>query len=176
MNDSVKTKKGTDLPLMKLKGKDYMMVAYRMIWFNEEVTRSKISTEFLLINDEQTICKAVVQILNEEGNVIKEATGTKRETRKDFPDHSEKAETGAIGRAITALGYGTAYALADLDEGDRIIDAPLAYQKPVQKVADKPQVESKTEQAPQTTSGSSFLKPKTAETTNQVSTGTKWSS
>ena len=32
---TVQTPKGTVLPLTNLKGKDYLMVAYRIQWFNE---------------------------------------------------------------------------------------------------------------------------------------------
>jgi hypothetical protein len=55
------------------------------------------------------------------------ATGTKTEYSERFLDFVEKAETGAIGRALAIAGYGTE-AAADLDEGldkDRIADAPV---------------------------------------------------
>src|SRR5205823_12336174 len=52
------------------------------------------------------------------------ATGTKSECAASFPDYIEKAETGAIGRALAALGYGTQFA-PDLDEQHRIVDAPV---------------------------------------------------
>src|SRR6266704_618464 len=52
------------------------------------------------------------------------ATGTKSETAASFPDFIEKAETGAIGRALAALGYGTQFA-PELDEEHRIVDAPV---------------------------------------------------
>ena len=48
----------------------------------------------------------------------------KTEHVKHFADFMEKSITGALGRALSQLGYGTAYALADLDEGVRIVDAP----------------------------------------------------
>lgn len=125
-----KSSKGTELPLMKLKGKDYMLVAHRILWFNDDVNSFSIHTEFPVLTDEQTVARATICIYNENGAIIKSATATKRETKKDFNDHTEKAETGAIGRAVTLLGFGTAFALADLDEGSRIIDAPLE-RKPV---------------------------------------------
>ncbi len=52
------------------------------------------------------------------------ATGTKSEKAASFPDFIEKAETGAIGRALAALGYGTQFA-PDLDEAHRIVDSPV---------------------------------------------------
>lgn len=126
---TLKTPKGTELPLVNLKGKDYLQVAHRIQWFNEENPNFRIQTELLSVTDEQTIARTQVVILNEAGSIIKSATATKRETKKDFPDHTEKAETGSVGRALLMLGYGTQFALSDLDEGDRIVDSPMPTAK-----------------------------------------------
>lgn len=122
---TVQTKKGTILPLTNLKGKDYLMVAYRVLWFTEEVPLFHISTNFLALDDVQTIAQVTVVVLNEQGQAVRKAVGTKRETKLDFSDHTEKAETGALGRALIQLGYGTQYAIADLEEGTRLVDSPL---------------------------------------------------
>lgn len=141
--ESARTKSGIELPLMDLKGKAYMMVCYRLLWLNEDVVKFTISTEFPVLTDEQAVARATVHIYDEAGNLVKSSTATKRETKKDFPDFTEKAETGAIGRAVTLLGFGTQFALADLDEGSRIVDSPLAA--PVKAVS------VRTEQPPMTT-------------------------
>lgn len=135
---TVKTPKGTELPLIGLKGKDYLQVAHRLVWFNETAERFRVETDFLLITDEQTVARAKVTVFNAEGVEVKAATATKRETKKDFPDHTEKAETGAIGRALALMGYGTQFAIADLDEGDRLADSPVVNTK-----ASTPKVEVK---------------------------------
>lgn len=122
---TVKTSKGTELPLINLKGKDYLMVAYRLQWLTEDVPNYVIDTNFLVVNDEQTVCRALVQIFDKDGKLIRSASATKRETKKDFSDHTEKAETAAVGRALSMLGFGTQHALSDLDEGTRIVDSPL---------------------------------------------------
>lgn len=122
---TVSTPKGTQLPLIQLKGKDYLQVAHRLIWFNEVVPKFDINTQFLHLDDDQTVCKAVIVIRDDNNNIVRSATATKRETKKDFPDHTEKAETGSIGRCLAQLGFGTQFALADLDEGSRIVDAPV---------------------------------------------------
>lgn len=122
---TVTTPKGTSLPLANLKGKDYLMVAHRLQWFNETETNFRIETDFLLVNDDQTVARAVVTVFDKEGKEIKRASATKRETKKDFSDHTEKAETSAVGRALAMLGYGTQFAISDLDEGDRIVDSPV---------------------------------------------------
>lgn len=165
------TKKGTDIPLMNLKGKDYMMVAYRIQWFTEEVPSFKITTTFSTLTDEQTVAHATVQVLDPEGRVVREASGTKRETKKDFADHTEKAETAAIGRALIQLGFGTQFALSDMEEGMRLADSPLEAPKKATKEEKKveapkketvkteaPKQEAKQEEAPKAT-GSRF-KPK----------------
>lgn len=133
---TVSTAKGTLLPLLNLKGKDYLMVGYRLQWFNEMETNFEINTEFLLLTDEQTIVKATVSVRDPKSNfVTKKATATKRETKKDFSDHTEKAETSAIGRALAMMGYGTQFALSDLDEGTRLADSPLEDVKKNTKTA-----------------------------------------
>jgi hypothetical protein len=93
--------------------------------------------------------------MDKDGKVKKSATATKRETKKDFSDHTEKAETSAVGRALAMLGYGTQFALSDLDEGNRLADSPLS--------------DIKSESAPKA-KRSSFAKG-TANASTGVSTG-----
>ncbi|NJO65875.1 MAG: hypothetical protein HC836_49740, partial [Richelia sp. RM2_1_2] len=111
---TVRTPKGTLLPLTNLKGKDYLMTAYRLQWFVEENPMYHITTTFPILNDEETVAVCTIHVINDQGQVLRKAMGTKRENLKHFADHSEKAETGALGRALLQLGYGTQYALADL--------------------------------------------------------------
>lgn len=120
-----KTTKGTELPLANLKGKDYMLVAHRLQWFVEEVPSYHINETFLVLNAEETVAQVTINVLNEQGQAVKKVMATKRETKADFGDFTEKASTGALGRALAQLGYGTQFAQQDLDEGDRIVDAPL---------------------------------------------------
>lgn len=119
MSNTTTTPKGTKLPLMSLKGKPYLQVAHRLIWFREEEPQSGIETAPLAMSEEYAVFQA--KILR-DGKTV--AMATKRESKKDFPDFIEKAETGAIGRALALLGYGTQFATADLDEGDRLADSP----------------------------------------------------
>lgn len=134
MSKTFKTPKGTELPLLNLKGKDYLQVAHRLIWFREEHPDACIRTELLACTEDQTIAKAeihvrVVDKVSGETKFEQRSNGIKRETKKDFPDHTEKAETGAIGRALALMGYGTQFAL-ELDEGDRIVDSPIKATTP----------------------------------------------
>lgn len=126
---TVKTAKGTELPLTNLKGKDYLMVAYRLQWLTEETPNYVIDTQVETKDAESVTVKAVVTILKEDGRVAKSASARKSESKRDFPDFLEKAETGAVGRALAMLGFGTQHAVADLDEGTRIVDSPLVNVK-----------------------------------------------
>ena len=45
MHKTFKTPKGTELPLLDLRGKDYLMVAHRLVWFREEHSDWTIETE-----------------------------------------------------------------------------------------------------------------------------------
>lgn len=129
MLKTFKTSKGTELPLASLKGKDYLLIAHRLLWLAEEVESYEIQTELLVLTDEQTVARATVTLFDKGGLVLRKATATKRETKKDFSDHTEKAETGAMGRALAMLGFGTQFAQQDLEEGDRLADAPLEGKK-----------------------------------------------
>lgn len=118
---TVQTPSGKILPLMNLKGKDYLAVAYRLVWYREIFPKGRITTEAVQMTQEYAVFRA--SIFDESGNLL--ATATKHESKKDFPDHIEKAETGAIGRALALCGFGTQFT-DELDEGERIVDSPIA--------------------------------------------------
>lgn len=120
IRQSFKTAKGTELPLRNFKGKEYLDVKDRVIWFREERPTWRIETEMIHFDRESAMFKAIIR--DEQGNIM--ATGHKTETIQDFPaGHAEKSETGAIGRALALVGYGTQFT-DDLDEGERVVDAP----------------------------------------------------
>jgi hypothetical protein len=124
---------------------DYLPVQWRLVWFREHCPEGSIETEMLHLdldreteeegyawNNETKRSEKVVKRANGLAvfrAVVKDgkggiATGTKSEKAASFPDYIEKAETGSIGRALAALGYGTQFA-PDLDEQHRIVDAPV---------------------------------------------------
>lgn len=117
--NTFKTPKGTELPIMSLKGKDYLEVKYRLVWFREEHPDWSIMTELVKLDENYAIAKA--QVYGPTGQII--ATAHKREDKQHFQDFIEKCETGAIGRALALCGYGTQFA-PEIEEGDRIVDAP----------------------------------------------------
>ena len=135
--------------VMQLKSKqgsqDYLPVQWRLVWFRQDHPDGTIHTEIVHLdldalteeetyvwNNEKRHSEKVVKtakgvaifkatITDGKGGM---ATGTKMEKAASFSDFLEKAETGAIGRALAALGYGTQFA-PELNEQHRIVDAPV---------------------------------------------------
>ena len=85
--------------------------------FGKRVSQVKVDDGFAIVR---------ANVYDETGRLI--ATGLKSEYSENFMDYLEKAETGAIARALAIAGYGTESAL-DLDEGvdgGRIADSPVS--------------------------------------------------
>ncbi|MGE3681606.1 MAG: hypothetical protein AB7G93_07740 [Bdellovibrionales bacterium] len=120
-----RTLKGTELPLLNLRGKQYLEVKYRLVWFREDHPDWSIETDLISVTDSSASAKATIR--DESGRVI--ATSHKFESIQGFPDFIEKAETGAIGRALALIGYGTQFCADELDEGKRIVDAPVPFRQ-----------------------------------------------
>ncbi len=136
--------------LMKLKmgqsAQDYLPVQWRLVWFRELCPQGTIDTEELEYDTERPV-EAEVYVWSPEKRksekTVKKskgyaryraivtdgkggrATGTKSENAANFADFGEKAETGSIGRALAALGYGTQFTGDELNEGHRIVDSPV---------------------------------------------------
>jgi hypothetical protein len=133
--------------MMQLSNKDYLPVAWRLVWYREQCPEGVITTEMLHLDlDRET--EEVVMVWNEQTRKkerqIRKANGfcifkatvtdghggsaqaTKSEKAASFPDYIEKCETGAVGRALAMLGYGTQFTADELNEGHRIVDSPVA--------------------------------------------------
>lgn len=116
-----RTAKGTELPMLNLRGKDYLEVKYRIVWFREEHPDWSIATKIISVTTNSCLTRAVIR--DPSRRVV--ATAHKFETKEGFADFIEKSETGSIGRALAWCGYGTVNAGDELDEGERIVDAPV---------------------------------------------------
>lgn len=136
--------------LIQLKSKqgaqEYLPVQWRLVWFREQCPQGTIDTEELEVDLDREV-EAEAFVWNNEKRrsekVVKRAkgyaryravvtdgkggraTGTKTENAANFPDFVEKAETGAIGRALAALGYGTQFTGDEWNESHRIVDSPV---------------------------------------------------
>jgi hypothetical protein len=75
---------------------NYLPVAARIAWFRKDHAYWSIVTDVEQLADKAVVMKATIK--DNWGNVI--ATARKKETEAGFPDYIEKAETGAIGRAL----------------------------------------------------------------------------
>lgn len=106
--------------LMDLKGKKYLQVMHRLVWFREDKPLWNIDTKLEQLTENHAVFSA--KIYDENGN--QKSSGYGSEGVKDFRDFIEKAETKAVGRALAMLGYGTQFA-PELDEEDRIVDSPV---------------------------------------------------
>jgi hypothetical protein len=119
--------------IMQIKGKDYLNVQNRLIWFIRDQrnlitaglaqTAYVIQTELVEHDREGGWAHFKTYVRDVLGN---EATMYGSESVRDFPDYIEKASTKSLGRALLLLGYGTAFT-AEIDEGDRVVDAPVQY-------------------------------------------------
>lgn len=124
---SFKTAKGLELPLMNLRGKEYLQVMHRLQWFREDHPNGVIETELVRLDPDKgtAIFKAKIFASDVTNNrLLPLATAFGSESVKDFGDYVEKAETKAIGRALSMAGYGTQFSSVELDEGARIVDSP----------------------------------------------------
>ena len=100
--------------VVKIHGKEYKTVALRVAEFRQAHPDYTISTELVEANDVLVIMKA--SILDNDGRLL--ATGYAEEVRAASKINStsalENAETSAIGRCLSALGFGgQEYASAD---------------------------------------------------------------
>ena len=103
---------------------DYLPVAARIAWFRKDRPYWSIITKVEKWGDKAVVMKAIIKDVT--GQII--AMARKKETEIGFPDYIEKAETGAIGRALAMCGYGTLQA-PDFDEQERLADMPVEKAK-----------------------------------------------
>lgn len=108
--------------LIDLKGKEYLPVQWRLVWLRQEHPDWSIDTQ--LVSHEDNGAVFCAKIRDAEGRLVSSGHGS--EVMKDFHDYLEKAETKAVGRALAMCGYGTQFTADELDEGDRVVDAPVA--------------------------------------------------
>lgn len=109
---------------IKVQGKDYLEVKWRVVWFRQDHPLGDISTEMIHHNGMILAFKATV--LDKDGNSLANGHATYNEFIKGGDDKGiEKAETVAAGRALALAGYGTQFAGEDINEGDHLADSPV---------------------------------------------------
>jgi hypothetical protein len=121
-------------------GKLYLPAAMRLVWVRDDEEGRNFGFETEIVEGGHEAGFATVRgvIRDPAGRIL--ATGHKTESRQDFPaGWVEKAETGAIARALAMLGFGTQFSeeLISGDELKRPADAPRPQAPPKQQSAQK---------------------------------------
>lgn len=111
--------------LVQTKGnKEYLEVKWRLVWLRLAYPDATITTKLEQL-DHQTQFALFSACVTLPGGAS--ATGWGSETKADFGDYIEKAETKALGRALAAAGFGTQF--CDDHEfdatGERVVDSPV---------------------------------------------------
>jgi hypothetical protein len=132
--------------LVKLKGKDYLEVKWRLVWLRKVHPDAVIHTDMVSHDEKQAVFMARVTLPTGAA-----ATGWGSETPGDFGDYLEKAETKALGRALAALGFGTQFC-DDHEFGanqGHIVDSPVQREQRSQQPRQAPQSAPQYADAPQ---------------------------
>lgn len=108
--------------MMNLKGRQYLEVKWRLVWFRADCPDWNIDT---LLVEHDPGNSAVFAAKIYDGAGVQKSSGYGSETVKDFKDYLEKAESKAVGRALAMLGYGTQFA-AEMEEDGLVVDAPVS--------------------------------------------------
>jgi hypothetical protein len=108
--------------LIELKGRKYLQVIWRLVWFRKEKADWNIDTKLVEHDLEKGLAIFECKIYDEDN--VQKSSGYGSESIKDFKDYFEKAETKAIGRALAVLGYGTQFA-SEFDESERVVDTSI---------------------------------------------------
>ena len=125
--------------LMDLRGKQYLEVAWRLVWFRDAHPNGSIITTMLSTEPLVMRCEVVV-----DGVVIATGHGSADSQGRKVVwsgREIEKAETAAIGRALAAAGFGTQFS-GEYDDADHPADSP----RPPQNRQQRPQ---QAQEAPQ---------------------------
>lgn len=98
------------------KGKAYVLVSDRVIYFNETYPKGSITTELISTPDADTvIIKATVKP-NDEQTFTGYSQATWGEGYINKTSALENAETSAVGRALAFMGIGVIESIASIDE------------------------------------------------------------
>ena len=126
--------------IIKVQGQqDYLPVAGRLVWFRQAHPDWGITTEIVTYDIERKYAVVRAAIIDASGTIISQAT--KQENAQGFGDYLEKAETGAVGRALAYAGFGTQFAkelgIDNTGKIDDVVDSPMAATTPNMTTAEK---------------------------------------
>jgi len=128
--------------LTDIKGRKYLDVKWRIVWFRESHPKGRIETELFTVGD---MIVARATIVDSHGEILASGSSTVRDAKQNEATWAgrvvEKAETAAIGRALAHAGFGTQF--TGEDDGDNLADSPVdrkqskSNEKPANQVKDE---------------------------------------
>lgn len=109
--------------IIDLRGKKYLQVAHRIMWYREVYPGGAISTD-LITFEPQLVMRA--SITDNDGHTLATGYGSAQPKAGAVwaGREVEKAETAAIGRALALAGFGTQFANEYDDDDNHLADSP----------------------------------------------------
>ncbi len=106
------------MPTVNIKGKDYVLVKDRILFFNENFPNGRIETEILKHEGGKTIIKAKVtpDVKNPDRFFIGHSQANEEDGYINKTSAVENCETSAVGRALAMMGIGVIDSIASVDE------------------------------------------------------------
>lgn len=120
--------------LTDLRGKQYLEVAWRLVWFRDKHPQGQIITN--MVSAEPLVMRCEIFVL---GVLVATGHGTANAGGRKVVwsgREIEKAETAAIGRALAAAGFGTQFS-GEFDDAqdDHLADSPRQAPQQAQHAA-----------------------------------------
>jgi len=112
-----------NLPTIDIKGKKYVLVKDRILYFNETYPVGSIITELLSkTEDKQIIIRATVYPDDSGRKFVGHSQAVMGEGTVNKTAALENAETSAVGRALAMMGIGIVDSIASVDEINKAND------------------------------------------------------
>ena len=117
---------------VSIKGKKYVLVSDRVLYFNDKYPNGSIETDIYRYEGGQVIIQAIVTPDHSEPQRV--FTGCAQEIEGDGYINKtsalENAETSAVGRALAMMGIGVIDSIASVDEINKANNRSTAGPKP----------------------------------------------